>query len=646
MANLLLLLATRSLSRRSALRRAAVEIPTDVAGTDAIFLMLRRMRAPLILLIVIFAVSVFGLAAIEGVDGDGNPARLTVFDAFYFMSYTATTIGFGELPHPFTIAQRLWVTGSIYSSVIGWAYAIGTLFALLQDEGFRDAIRIQRFRRRVRRLDEPFHVIAGYGQSGRLICQALDESGRRAVVVDRAQARVERLESDQLTQDVPGVEADARHPGVLGLAGLGHRHCAGVLAVTDDDRANLAIVMAVKLLRPELPVIARCGNRTVQQQMAEFAPAAIVNPYDRYGAYLVLALRKPVTFQLATWLTSPEGTRLPPLREGLTDGHWVIAANGAFGAEVAADLRDVGLDVDLVDPGDNEPDRTPDAKLDRTPDTKLDLNGAVGFVAGADDDTVNLSLAAHARLERPEMFLSVRQAAHHNAALLAAFGLDSVFVPTELVATECLARIVTPAYWAFVDHIFGQDEAWSTALRDQLVERLGHRTPESARIRLDGIQAPAVTRWMVAHELTLGDLMRHPEDRDTTVAAVPVALIRGDLGRTQTGDVVAGTGSVPSTGEATVGVGAEAADLGSPEAAAAPAERVPDPEIRFCPDPSTRLRPGDELLVLGRQEGHRDLSVTLFQDSAIEYAATGRRVPSTWLWRVLTSRHARAGTAG
>ena len=49
------------------------------------------------------------------------------------MSYTATTIGFGELPWPFTADQRLWVTFSIYLSVIGWAYAIGSLLTLLQD---------------------------------------------------------------------------------------------------------------------------------------------------------------------------------------------------------------------------------------------------------------------------------------------------------------------------------------------------------------------------------------------------------------------------------------------------------------------------------------------------------------------------------
>ncbi|HSN43651.1 MAG TPA: potassium transporter TrkA, partial [Propionibacteriaceae bacterium] len=66
-------------------------IPTAAPSTDAIFLVLRRMRLPLILLVVLFAISVFGLALTPGANPDGSPWRMSVFDAFYFMSYTATT---------------------------------------------------------------------------------------------------------------------------------------------------------------------------------------------------------------------------------------------------------------------------------------------------------------------------------------------------------------------------------------------------------------------------------------------------------------------------------------------------------------------------------------------------------------------------
>ena len=47
-------------------------------------------------LIVIFSVSVIGLTLITGVDPNGQPARISLFESFYFMSYTATTIGFGK----------------------------------------------------------------------------------------------------------------------------------------------------------------------------------------------------------------------------------------------------------------------------------------------------------------------------------------------------------------------------------------------------------------------------------------------------------------------------------------------------------------------------------------------------------------------
>jgi hypothetical protein len=42
---------------------------------------------------------------------------------------------------------------------------------------------------------------------------------------------------------------DVRDPGHLGIAGLGHPSCEGVLALTDDDEANLAVTMTAALLR-------------------------------------------------------------------------------------------------------------------------------------------------------------------------------------------------------------------------------------------------------------------------------------------------------------------------------------------------------------------------------------------------------------
>ena len=80
---------------------------------NIVFLILRRMRQPLLTLLVVYAISVLGLTLIPGRDGDGNLWHMSIFHAFYFVSYMATTIGFGEIPHTFSDAQRLWVNLSL-----------------------------------------------------------------------------------------------------------------------------------------------------------------------------------------------------------------------------------------------------------------------------------------------------------------------------------------------------------------------------------------------------------------------------------------------------------------------------------------------------------------------------------------------------
>src|SRR5215211_1250986 len=203
-------------------RRRRVAIVTGAQASATIFLVLRRMRAPLIVLIVIFAITVLGLTLIPGQDAEGRPWHMGFFDAFYVMSYTASTIGFGEIPYPFTYNQRMWVTISIYLTVIGWAYAIGSLLALLQDRAFRHALALQHFSRKVARLAEPFVLIAGYGRTGELLGHSFDALGRRFVVLDRNSERIDGLELDSYHADVPGLTADARDPGHLAVAGLGH----------------------------------------------------------------------------------------------------------------------------------------------------------------------------------------------------------------------------------------------------------------------------------------------------------------------------------------------------------------------------------------------------------------------------------------
>ncbi len=570
-------------NRRAGERRRKprpVAVPTTIPASDAVFLMLRRMRLPFVVVITTFSACTAGMMLMPGTDGQGHPYRLTLFDAFYQMTITLTTVGYSEVPHAFSYPQRMWLSLSIFLLVVSWAYAIGVFFALIQDVAFQDALAAQRFRRRVRRLTEPFFLIAGFGQAGRTVGTELDMRDRRFVVVDKQEGRIQSIPTAPLHADVAALEGDCMIPAVLGVAGLGLPGCEAVLALTDNDEANLAVVMTATLLRPDVPVLARCTDLRIRARMRIFKPLAVIDPDDRYGDYLALALHKPVVHQLLMWLMDNEQTRLPPLRRDLTAGRWVVFGDGDFAEQVTADLEQAAVAVDWVGQGDDDPD----------------ISTAVGLVAGTENDTTNIALAEHARQTNPDAHIIVRQQTSANKALLAALGVESVYVAPELVAREVLARVLTPVFWSFVEQAQQQDDEWAGQLRDWLVKRCGRHTPVRDVLTLVRAQAPAVVEWLEAGRVfTLADLMRDPADRETFLRAWPITIIRGT-------------------------------------------------DLILAPPPETPLAVDDQILLVGTTEGIAAVSEVCFHSAAVEYVATGRHVPSTWLWRRLTA-HRRSAPA-
>ncbi|MGI3784953.1 MAG: potassium channel family protein [Janthinobacterium lividum] len=558
-------------------------------ASSAIFVVMRRMRAPLITLIVIFSVSVVGLTLIPGVDGEGRPAHLGLFDSFYFVSYTATTIGFGELPWPFTPAQRLWAIVTIYASVIGWAYAIGSLLTLLQDRAFQQAVALQAFSRKVGRLREPFFLVAGFGRAGELLAKDFDALGQQLVVVDSSSERIDALELGSFHADIPGLVADAANPRYLGIAGLSHPSCAAVLALSSDDETNLAVTMAAALLRPDIPVVARTVSAPVAERMRAFGTPTVVNPFDRFGEHLRLALNAPSSYQLLTWLEEGPGGELPDRGQPRKDGLWIVCGYGRFGREVTTDLRAAGLEVAVVELVPRS-DHDADVIVGDASDSKVllgaGLERAVGLVAGTDNDTTNLSMLAAARRISPGLFLTARQNLPTSAALFEAMHPDALLVPTEVVAHEVYAQLSTPLLWRFIQRLPALGDAWAADVTQRLRSSCGDRLPALWKVRLDADQAPALQRLLPAGQVRLGDLLRSPEDRERRLQVVPLLLLHED-------------------------------------------------EVVLTPHDDVVLAPGDQLLFAGHSVERRALASTLVIDSSAAYTLLDRRIPSSWVWRKL-----------
>ena len=557
---------------------------------NIVFLILRRMRQPLLTLLLVYAIAVLGLTLIPGRDPDGNLWHMSIFHAFYFVSYMATTIGFGEIPYAFTDAQRLWVSLSLYASVMAWIYAFGTILALVQDRTFQEAIAEHRFTRRIRRMREPFHLVCGYGETGTALVKSLTQRGQHAVVIDIDEARTSIIQLQDLREVVPALHGDAAVTRHLQEAGLQNPACAGVVALTDDNEVNLKIAITAKLLNPKVKVICRADSHDIEENMASFGTDHIVDPFDTFAGHLAVAFQAPCMYLLQRWLTGREGSELSEPVYPPRDGHWIVCGYGRFGKAICARLKGEGVRVVVIEARPEATGR-PDADFVEGRGTEADtlheadVEGAAGLVAGTDNDANNLSIVMTARELNPDLFVVVRQNQNDNREIIAAVSADMVMHPSAIIDDKIRVLLATPMLYEFMSLGLYQEDSWACELASRVSALVSDQVPNIREWVLLPGEAGVLHEFLSqGGSFTIRDLLRDAWQRERTLPAI-VLLIRRRNDRL------------------------------------------------LLPEAGTPLKVGDRLLLCGDRAAFTRMRWTVSHRHSLDYVRTGEDRPHGWVWR-------------
>ncbi len=564
------------------------------------FIAMRRMRAPLIALVLSYSTAILGLVLIPGKDVAGNIWHMDFLNAFYFVSFMASTIGFGEIPHAFTAAQRLWVTLTIYTTVVVWIYSIGTIISLVQDQAFRQAMRERRFAARVRRLKDSFFIICGYGETGRELVRSLTSHNQLAVVVDEQWERINTLRMENLREFVPGLCGDAGNPGHLLKAGLKHPRCAGVVALSNSNELNLKTAITAKLLHKDIKVICRADSHDVEANMASFGTNHIIDPFDLFSLYLATAFQAPCLYLIQEWLSGPSREKLREPLYPPKDGLWVICGYGRFGKSIYKRLRDEGIEAAVIE---MHPEKTgkPDGLCVKGRGTEAvtlkeaGIETAVGLVAGTDDDVNNLSIIMTAKELNPELFVIARQNLQENQSLFEVVDKDMLMHPSFIVANRIRMLLSTPLLSDFLGHALFNEDAWSCELVSRIVALVEEQVPVVWELEITEDSAPALCKAIEAgNRLSLRDMLLSPRDREQQLLCIALMHVRADT-------------------------------------------RV------LLPDLDQSIKKGDRLLFCGRFSAIGKMRWGLQNENVLSYILTGESRAEGTLWRLIRKIYRRYG---
>ncbi len=471
------------------------------------------MRMPFLVIIFTYTISIIGLLIIDGVDTNGKPYKFSIFDAFYFISYTATTIGFGETPFTFTYPQRIWVSISIFFTVTGWFYSLGSLVAILQDKLFLQEFQKAKFIRNVNTLKERFILILGYNSITSEIIKQANEYGLRAVVIEKEETKRDALLLENFTPAVYCLHADAYNPEALEIAGIKSPYCRAIVSLFENDALNLRIALTAKILNPNIMMAIKSTTKNHTENLLDLGVQVIENPFEIIANHIHMSINAPNTLRLARWVYGL-GNLYDPLLS-LPHGKYIVCGYGRMGKSIYEVLKQNNFEIGFAEidgekikqlsPKERQIVRVGDGD-DRELLKSLDIESCVGIIAGTDDDTSNLSILATARKLNPSIITIARENELEDFSIFENSRIDTVFIPAKVLIAKTVHAIINPSLDLFTKHakMLGEERI-ARLSRDLLALNLN---PLLFAYKMDEATAPMI--------------VKHPE-------ALPISFLRTSL---------------------------------------------------------------------------------------------------------------------
>ncbi len=231
---------------------------------------IRSLLTPFALIAWILASGTTGFMLIE---------KLAFIDALYMTVITATTVGFGELDHSFSIGGRLFTIGLIATSVTFGAYGISLIFGYIVEGHLGTEIRRRWMEKRIKSLDGHY-IVCGIGMTGAQIIQELKRHGVTFVAIDRDEALVRQYLLDNPRDYC--IAGDCTQEADLDAAGI--RRAGVITYELSTETDNIVGVLTARSMNSKMVIVARGTNQEGVGKLNRAGANHVILPEEIAGA--------------------------------------------------------------------------------------------------------------------------------------------------------------------------------------------------------------------------------------------------------------------------------------------------------------------------------------------------------------------------
>jgi voltage-gated potassium channel len=215
--------------------------------------------------------------------------RYSLFDCFYMVFITVTTIGFGEtIDLAANPAGRIWTIIIALSGIGVLFYGLSNATAFFVEEDLTNRFRRRKMDKKISELRDHF-IVCGAGLVGYHVIAELFNTERKFVVVELDSAHRAKIEENFPDQLV--VEGNATEERILKKAGI--EHAKGLFAVTEDDNQNLVISLTARHLNSGLKIVSRCIDLEHAEKMKKAGADSVISPNFIGGLRMATEMVKP-----------------------------------------------------------------------------------------------------------------------------------------------------------------------------------------------------------------------------------------------------------------------------------------------------------------------------------------------------------------